>query len=90
MKNDKLIIKLMIEGDQIFSDEFNPNQKVQVIVNKALDHLKITAEGRELRHEDGEPITDFTRTIEESNLQNGENLRFFKKSVIPDRDKRFA
>lgn len=87
---EKFIIKVMIEGDQVFSDEFNLNQKVQVVVNKAEAHLKITAEGRELRHEDGQPISDFTKTIEETKIQNGENLRFFKKSIKPDRDKGFA
>jgi len=90
MKKEKFIIKVMIEGDQVFSDEFNLNQKVQVIVNKTEAHLKITAEGRELRHEDGQPISDFTKTIEETNIQDGENLKFFKKTVKPDRDKGFA
>ena len=90
MKKEKFTVKVMIEGDQIFSDEFNINQKVHVIVNKTEAHLNITAEGRELRHEDGQPISDFTKTIEETNIQDGENLKFFKKSVKPDRDKGFA
>jgi len=90
MKKEKLTVKVMIEGDKQFIDEFNPNQKVQVIVNKTLAHLHITADGRELRHEDGQPITDFSKTIEESNIQDGENLKFFKKAVKPDRDKGFA
>ena len=90
MKNEKLTVKVLIENDQVFSDEYNPNQKVKVIVNKTLAHLSITAEGRELRHEDGTPITDFDQTIEEASIADGETLRYFKKSTKPDRDKGFA
>lgn len=90
MKEQKLTIKVLIENDQIFTEEYNPNQKIQVIVNKALADLKITAAGRELRHDDGEPITDFTKTIQEVDIQNGECLKFIKKSNKPDRDKGFA
>lgn len=85
-----MTIKVLIENDKIFVNEYNSNQKVQVIVNKALVNLKIDAEGRDLRHEDGKPITDFTVTIEEANIQDGECLRFIKKSSKPDRDKGFA
>lgn len=90
MKKEKLTVKVLIEGDKLFSDEFNLNQKVHVIINKLLENLGITAENRELRHEDGQPITDYDKTIEESNIQDGENLKYFKKSVKPDRDKGFA
>lgn len=90
MKTGKLTIKVLVENDRIYSDEYNPNQKVQVIVNKTLAHLKIDAKGRELRHEDGTPITDFKQTIEEAGIVNEETLRFFKKSSKPDRDKGFA
>lgn len=90
MRKEKMTIKVLIENDKIFVNEYNSNQKVQVIVNKALANLKIDAEGRELRHEDGKPITDFTVTIEEANIQDGECLRFIKKSSKPDRDKGFA
>lgn len=89
-ENQKLTVKVLIENDQIYSEEYNPNQKVQVIVNKTLAHLKIDAEGRELRHDDGKPITDFNQTIEEASIENGEILRFVKKSAKPDRDKGFA
>lgn len=90
MKEKKLTIKVLIENDQIFEEEYNSNQKVQVIVNKTLAHLKINGEGRELRHEDGTPITDFNKSIEEVGLVNGECMRFFIKSTKPDRDKGFA
>lgn len=90
MKKEKLTIKVLIENDQVFIDEYNSNQKIQVIINKTLAHFKIDAEGRELRHEDGEPITDFTKSITDANIQDNECLRFIKKSVKPDRDKGFA
>lgn len=89
-KTDKIIIKVLIENDQIFSDEFNLNQKVQVIINKTIAQLKINAEGRELRHEDGIPIINFNQKISEVEITNAETLRFFKKSAKPDRDKGFA
>ena len=85
-----MTIKVLIENDQLFINEFNSNQKVQVIVNKALAFLKVDSEGRILRHEDGSQILDFTKTIEEESIQDGECLRFVKKSEKPDRDKGFA
>jgi len=90
VKEKKLTVKVLIENDQVFADEYNSNQKIQVIVNKTLAHLKIEAEGRELRREDGTPILDLNQTIEELGVTIGEVLRFFKKSVKPDRDKGFA
>jgi len=48
--NDKkLKISVLIENDQIFTDEYLDNQKLEVIVNRTLAKLKITAEGRELK-----------------------------------------
>jgi hypothetical protein len=90
VKEKKLTIKVLIENDRVFTEEYNSNQKIQVVVNKALAHLKIESEGRELRREDGAPILDFNLTIEEIGIANGEVLRFFKKSIKPDRDKGFA
>lgn len=90
MKNNKLEIKVLIEGDQVFTEEYNENQKIQVIVNKVLASLGIEADGRELRREDGTPILDYSNTIEEIGLANGECLRFIKKAPKPDRDKGFA
>jgi hypothetical protein len=90
MKKEKLEIKVLIEGDKSFSDEYNIIQKIQVIVNKTLENLKIEAEGRELRREDGTPILDWKKTIDEIGIVNGECLRFFKKVQKPDRDKGFA
>jgi|GEM_PF-1639788 len=90
VKEKKLTIKVLIENDQIFTEEYNSNQKVQVIVNKTLANLKIDAEGRELRHEDGTPISDLNLTIDEVEVTNGESLRFFIKITKPDRDKGFA
>ncbi len=90
MKNEKLEIKVLIEGDQVFLEEYNENQKIQVIVNKALAKLGIDSEGRELKREDGAPILDWTNTIENVGITDGECLRFFKKAPKPDRDKGFA
>ncbi len=90
MNEKKINIKVLIENDQLFEDEFLTNQKIQVIVNKAIAKLGISAEGRELRREDGTPITDFKLTILEVGINDNETLRFFEKSTKPDRDKRFA
>ena len=90
MNKHKIIIKVLIENDNVFEDEFNLNQKIQVIVNKVKANLKIESEGRELRLEDGTPLLDWSKTIEEVGIQDGECLRFVKKSPKPDRDKGFA
>lgn len=90
MKKEKTTIKVLIENDQLFLEDYNPNQKLQVIVNKALSHFNITVEGRELKREDGTPLSDFSKTVEETGIQDNETLRFFKKAPKPDRDKGFA
>lgn len=90
MQEKRMTIKVLIENDQIFADEYNSNQKIQVIVNKTVAHLKIETQDRELRREDGTPILDFNLTIDEVHIVAGESLRFFKKSIKPDRDKGFA
>jgi len=90
-KDKKLLLKVLIENDRIVEDEFLSNQKLQVIVNRALEKLSITAEGRELKREDGTPLLDLSQTIGEVALYNNETLRFFKKAPnTPDRDKGFA
>jgi hypothetical protein len=61
-----------------------------VIINKTVENLNITSEDRELRREDGTPITNLTLRIDETTIRDGETLRFFKKASKPDRDKRFA
>lgn len=90
MKKEKIDIKVLIEGDRAFSDEYNGNQKIQVVVNKTLANLGITSDGRELRREDGTPILDWGKTIDEIGIHDKEVLRFFKKAPKPDRDKGFA
>jgi hypothetical protein len=89
-KKDKILIKVLIENDRIYSHEYNPNQKLQVIVNQALEHLNITLDSRELKREDGTPLADLSRTIEDTGIFDGETLRYFKKAPKPDRDKGFA
>ena len=90
MKKEKILIKVLIENDQLNAHEFNPNQKLLVLVNQTLEHFHITAENRELKREDGTPLTDLSRTIEEAGIRDGETLRYFKKASKPDRDKGFA
>ncbi|MBS1511077.1 MAG: DUF2604 domain-containing protein [Bacteroidetes bacterium] len=90
MKKEKLTIKVLIEGDKVFTEEYNGNQHLQVIVNKAIENLNITTTDRELKREDGTPLLDWKKTIDEIGLRDGETLRFFKKAIKPDRDKRFA
>ncbi len=90
MKKDKIEIRVLIENDRVFTDEYNPNQKLQVIVDKAISHFSITAESRELKREDGTPLADLTLRIDETTIREGETLRFFKKASKPDRDKGFA
>lgn len=92
MKPEKLLIKVMIEGDHIYPEDYVEKQKIQVIVNKSIDNLGISSEGRELRREDGTPIPpeEWKKTIEELGIYAGECLRFIKKAPKPDRDKGFA
>ncbi len=90
MKKDKILVKVLIENDKLYTHEFNLNQKLQVIVNQTLEHLNITSENRELKREDGTPVLDLTQTVEETGLRDGETLRYFKKASKPERDKGFA
>ena len=90
MNDKKMTISVLIEGDQKFSETYNGNQKIQVIVQQALANLKIEGADRKLRREDGTPIDDFSKTIEEVGIQNQEVLRFIKSANKPDRDKGFA
>jgi len=90
MRKEKLEIKVLIEGDQVFTEEYSENQKIQVIVNKTLANLQISDEGRELRREGGTPILDYDKTINEIGIVDGECLRYMKKAPKPNRDKGFA
>lgn len=91
MKKEKVILKILIENDRIYSEEYNSNQKTKVIVNKTIEHFNLQdGEQRVLRREDGTEIVDYSKTIEEVGLQDGETLRFFIKTKKPDRDKGFA
>lgn len=90
MKKDKILVKVLIENDKLYTHEFNLNQKLQVIVNQTLEHLNITSENRELKREDGTPVLDLTQTVEKAGLRDGETLRYFKKASKPERDKGFA
>ena len=90
MNESKINISVLIENDQKFTGSFIIKQKVQVIVNKVIAEFSISSENRELRREDGTPILDYGKTIEEIGIYENETLRYFVKSDKPDRDKRFA
>lgn len=90
MKKEKFEIRVLIENDRVYIEEYNVNQKVQVIVNKTIENLNITSEDRELRREDGTPISNLSLRIDETTIRDGETLRYFKKSSKPDRNKGFA
>lgn len=90
MKKDKIEIRVLIENDQLYSHEYNPNQKLQIIVNQTVEHFHINTQDRELRREDGTPLTDLSLRIDETTIREGETLRYFKKASKPDRDKGFA
>ena len=90
MKKDKITITVRIENDRVYTHDYNPNQKLQVVVNQTLEHLGITAEGRQLRRDDGSPLNDLILTIEDAGIRDGEILTYIKKAPKPDRDKGFA
>jgi len=89
-QDKKLNINVLIEGNVEFNGEFLVNQHLHVIINKTLASLGIEAAGRELKRDDGTPLTNLDLTIKESGIQDGETLKFFKKTIKPDRDKGFA
>tara|TARA_R110001583_G_scaffold178502_2_gene334463 strand:+ start:715 stop:990 length:276 start_codon:yes stop_codon:yes gene_type:complete len=91
MNTKKKTINVLIENDQLFTSIYNDNQKIQVIVNKTIAHFKITdADNRLLRRDDGSVILDYSKTIEEVGIFDGETLRFIVKVDKPNRDKGFA
>lgn len=85
-----ITIKVMIENDQLFEETFQPNQKIQVILNKLQARFKIELVKRTLRREDSSEIKDYTATIEDIGIYDQETLNFYKNSNKPDRDERFA
>lgn len=90
MKKEKITITVRIENDRVYSHDYNPNQKLQVVVNQALEYLGITSDGRQLRRDDGSTLSDLTVTIEDAGIRDGEILTYIKKAPKPDRDKGFA
>ncbi len=85
-----ITIKVLIENDQLFEETFQPNQKIQVILNKLKAKLKIDLDERTLRREDSTEIKDYNATIEDLGIYDRETLNFYKKTSKPDRDERFA
>jgi hypothetical protein len=92
MGNDKKItIKVLIENDRIFTEEYNVNQHLKVIVNKTIEHFSLDAnEERILRREDGTELTDLNSTIQDIGIRDGETLRYIKKAPRPPRQEGFA
>jgi hypothetical protein len=91
MNKERITIKVLIEKDRVYTAEYNLNQKLQVIVNKTVEHLQLTdASSRVLRQVDGTELNDLHKTIKEATLRDGETLKFFVKIPKPDRDKGFA
>ena len=88
---EKMKINVLIENDQLFAEDYNANQKLNVIVNKTTNHFNLSdSDKRVLRREDGTELLDYKQTIEDVGIVNDETLRFFIKVEKPDRDKRFA
>lgn len=90
MKPEKFTIKVRIENQQIFNNEYNPNNKLHVIVERTISYFHITADERELHREDGTLLSNLQLRIEDIPLRDGETLIFIKKAPKPDRDKGFA
>jgi hypothetical protein len=88
----KITIHVLIEGGRTFTEEHNVNQKLQVVVNKSLEHFQLSdADKRNLTRSDGSIIGDYKTTLEELNIRDGETLRFLLKvAPKPDEPKKFA
>lgn len=85
-----ITIKVIIENDQLFEETFQPNQKIQVILNKLRAKFKVELDQRTLRREDSSEIKNYNTTIEDIGIYDQETLNFYKNSSKPDRDERFA
>ena len=87
----KITLHVMIEGGRIFTSEYVIKQKIQVLVNKTIEHFGlIDADKRKLRRGDGTVITDYSVTIEDLGLRDGETLKYLLDAPKPDGPKRFA
>ncbi len=82
----------MIEGGRTFTEAFVVKQKLQVIINKTVEHFGLTdADKRQLTRADGTVLADYKLTIEDLGLRNDETLKFLLKSAPkPDGPKKFA
>lgn len=92
-KNEhKIVLHIMIEGGRTYTEEFVVKQKLQVVINKTLEHFSLTdAEKRQLTRGDNSLLQDYKVTIEDIGLRNDETLRFLLKAAPkPDEPKKFA
>lgn len=92
MSDKKITLHVMIEGGRTFTGEFVVKQKLQVIVNKTMEHFNLNdADKRKLTRGDNTELTDWQLTIEEVGLTDGETLKFFlKQPPKPGDPKKFA
>ena len=87
----KITVKVLIENDQVYVEEFVIIQPLHVITNRADAHFKLShSDQRILRREDGTQLTDLHMKIGEAAIRNGETLRYVKSAPKPVRDKGFA
>ena len=88
----KITLYVLVEGGRSFSDSFVVKQKLQVVINKALENLGLSDEDkRQLTRGDGSQLADFKQTLEEIGLRDGETIRFLLKAAPkPDEPKKFA
>ncbi len=92
-ENDKKItIGVMIEGGRTFTNDYVIKQKIQVIVNKTIEHFNLAdGDKRKLKRNDGTVISDYKDTIEEVGLRDNEVLKFIlDEAPKPDGPKKFA
>jgi hypothetical protein len=91
-EDKKITLIIMIEGGRTFAEEFVIKQKLQVVINKTLEHFNLSdAEKRNLTRADGSELIDFKQTIEDVGLRDNETLRFLLKAAPkPNEPKKFA
>lgn len=91
-EDKKITLHVMIEGGRTFTDEFVIKQKLQVVVNKVLEHFGLTdGDKRTLTRGDSSQLTDFKLTIEDVDLRDGETLKYLLKTAPkPEEPKKFA
>lgn len=88
----KITLHVMIEGGRTFTESFVIKQKLQVVINKALEYFNLPdAANRQLIRGDESKLNDHKLTIEEAGLRDDETIRFtLMAAPKPDEPKKFA